>query len=182
MNTSNRLDYWTHAENPSRFSDLTDQLGHVFTAPLSDLFKFVDKRALDISRWSQLPSRIHGAVHSNQQEYFWILTQQSAHHSPLGFIHVQQSQVQTNEVFIGYVLAPQYQGKGYASEAVAYVLTQIQSLFPQCTVITAHCATENIGSQRVLEKCQFTRAKYLKNHRPKTPGTCGDSFKYQFFL
>jgi ribosomal-protein-alanine N-acetyltransferase len=66
---------------------------------------------------------------------------------------------------IGYVLAPQAWGQGYASEALGLVS---EALFHHSPVsaIWALCVVENPASARVLEKCDFQLEKRLPRYFP----------------
>ncbi|MHB8572537.1 MAG: GNAT family N-acetyltransferase [Candidatus Dormibacteria bacterium] len=60
-------------------------------------------------------------------------------------------------VEIGYGLAPSHRGQGLATEAVRVLLETARSARAASTVI-AHTDPANLASQRVLERCGFTRA------------------------
>lgn len=59
-------------------------------------------------------------------------------------------------VHAGYFFYPQYWGKGYASEAFQRIL---QYAFEENGVyrVTTGCLAENIGSERVMQKCGLVR-------------------------
>ena len=57
---------------------------------------------------------------------------------------------------IAYGIAPNYQGKGYATELAA-ALIQFASDDPRVKAICAHTLAETNASTRVLEKCGFTK-------------------------
>src|SRR6187551_1748328 len=57
-------------------------------------------------------------------------------------------------VEIGYGIAPDEQGKGYATEA-ARALVEFARAFREVRVIRAHTLAEGAASKRVLEKCGF---------------------------
>jgi [ribosomal protein S5]-alanine N-acetyltransferase len=59
-------------------------------------------------------------------------------------------------VEIGYGIAPDYQGKGYASEA-AQGLVDFASRDPRVRTIRAHTLLQASASTRVLEKCGFEK-------------------------
>jgi [ribosomal protein S5]-alanine N-acetyltransferase len=59
-------------------------------------------------------------------------------------------------VEIGYGIAPDYQGKGYASEA-AQGLVDFASRDPRVRTIRAHTLMQTNASTRVLEKCGFEK-------------------------
>lgn len=55
---------------------------------------------------------------------------------------------------IGYGIAEEYRGRGYATEAVKAVSARAFE-YPAVTAVTAETAADNTASQRVLEKCGF---------------------------
>ena len=55
---------------------------------------------------------------------------------------------------IGYGIMEEYQGQGYATEALQALLAWAFSK-PEVTRVEAETEAENIASQRVLEKCGF---------------------------
>jgi RimJ/RimL family protein N-acetyltransferase len=57
-------------------------------------------------------------------------------------------------VEIAYGIAPDEQGKGYATEA-ARALVEFARAFPEVRVIRAHTLPDGAASKRVLEKCGF---------------------------
>ena len=91
--------------------------------------------------------------------------------------------VNGNHALIGYVLDKSYWGRGIASAAVHFVTAeQIQDKTIQR--IWATCAIENIGSQRVLEKCGYIREGILKNWiiYPCQGSQAHDNFVYSYPL
>ena len=63
---------------------------------------------------------------------------------------------------IGYVISPEYQGNGYATEAVREIL---RFGFVCCGLsrISAVCMRENLTSLRVMEKCGLKREGLLRS-------------------
>ena len=63
---------------------------------------------------------------------------------------------------IGYVISPDYQGRGYATEAVKRILAYG---FEECALarISAVCMKGNIASLRVMEKCGMKREGILRS-------------------
>jgi RimJ/RimL family protein N-acetyltransferase len=59
-----------------------------------------------------------------------------------------------NEVEIGYVLAPEMWGKGFAGEAVRMIVDTIFALTPAVRIL-ANSRVNNLASRRVLEKSGF---------------------------
>lgn len=67
----------------------------------------------------------------------------------IGFIN--DCGIEENEIEIGYVIHPDHQGKGYATEAVKAVIGELREM--GFRKITAGFFTENTASRRVMEKC-----------------------------
>ena len=64
---------------------------------------------------------------------------------------------------IGYTLAPERQGQGYATEAVRAVLERlftVQGLHK----VSAECDARNVASARLLERVGFTREGLRRRH------------------
>ena len=61
-------------------------------------------------------------------------------------------------VEFGYSIAPEYQGKGYATEA-ARALIDFATKDARVRTICAHTLSQSNASTRVLEKCGFTKTK-----------------------
>ena len=70
--------------------------------------------------------------------------------------YVQLCQIDDGSWEIGYHIAKQFTGQGYATEAVkAFLPAMAQKL--NVKEVYGICLAENIASVRVLEKCRFTR-------------------------
>ena len=67
---------------------------------------------------------------------------------------------------IGYGIIQEYQGHGYATEAVEAVLKWAFS-HPEVTAIEAETEPDNAASQRVLEKCGFKPNGKVGNEGPR---------------
>jgi RimJ/RimL family protein N-acetyltransferase len=61
-------------------------------------------------------------------------------------------------VEFGYSIAPEYQGKGYATEA-AMALSEFATKDSRVRTICAHTLSQMNASTRVLEKCGFTQIR-----------------------
>ncbi|MEU7906764.1 GNAT family N-acetyltransferase [Actinoplanes sp. NPDC049118] len=64
---------------------------------------------------------------------------------------------------IGYTVAPERQGRGYATEAVRGVLDQLFRV-RGLHKVSAECDARNVASARVLERLGFTREGLLRGH------------------
>ena len=67
-----------------------------------------------------------------------------------------EARMQGTTVDIGYVLAPSHWGKGFMPEAIQ-ALTGVALQKPSVYRVQATCDTENVPSQRALEKSGFRR-------------------------
>ncbi|MGL4475128.1 MAG: GNAT family N-acetyltransferase, partial [Shewanella sp.] len=66
---------------------------------------------------------------------------------------------------VGYMLNPDYQGLGYATEALTELLRWLQSTY-QVHKAIAYCHHHNLASIRVLEKCGFVvEGRLSQNYR-----------------
>lgn len=67
----------------------------------------------------------------------------------IGFVN--DCGIDADEIEIGYVIHPKYQGKGYATEAVCAALEELREM--GFRKVTAGYFLENAASLRVMEKC-----------------------------
>lgn len=67
----------------------------------------------------------------------------------IGFVN--DCGIEDDEIEIGYVVHPEYQGRGYASEAVKAVLGELRET--GFRKVSAGYFAENEASRRVMEKC-----------------------------
>lgn len=80
-------------------------------------------------------------------------------------------------VEIGYGILEEYQGQGYATEAVgAAVLLALQQ--PGVSRVEAETGPDNQASQRVLEKCGFLPAGTVGEEGPRFYKTTGNGVKH----
>jgi ribosomal-protein-alanine N-acetyltransferase len=73
------------------------------------------------------------------------------------------ARIQDTAVDIGYVLARAHWGRGFMPEAIQSLTAAILEN-PQFFRVQATCDTENISSQRALEKSGFNREGRLERH------------------
>lgn len=67
----------------------------------------------------------------------------------IGFVN--DCGIEDDEIEIGYVIDPDYQGHGYATEAVRVILSELREM--GFRKVTAGYFAENVASRRVMEKC-----------------------------
>ena len=96
----------------------------------------------------------------------WLIEDET--HTVVGMIEAQLSRMLAG---IGYVIAPDAWGRGYATEALQ---TVVDGLFEHTGIpaIWAVCDVENLASARVLDKSGFTRRNALPAYR-KCPNIGG---------
>lgn len=78
-------------------------------------------------------------------------------------IGMLEARMQGTAVDIGYVLARSHWGKGFMPEAIQ-ALTSDALAMPKIFRVQAACDTENIPSQRALEKSGFIREGHLERY------------------
>jgi RimJ/RimL family protein N-acetyltransferase len=83
----------------------------------------------------------------------YVLAERANPDLPIGMLEARPS---GHKIDLGYVLAPQYWGRGYMPEAVAALAAHAlaQGGFFR---VQAFCDVENLRSQRTLEKAGFVR-------------------------
>ena len=74
----------------------------------------------------------------------------------IGFVN--DCGIEEDTIEIGYVIHPDYQGKGYATEAVRAVMDELRDMgFKK---VTAGYFSENTASRRVMEKCGMKNSDF----------------------
>lgn len=95
---------------------------------------------------------------------FWAVTLRDEKKKLIGhvsFIQVEPKLFMTWE--IGFIFNPAFQNNGYATEASrALIIYAFKEL--DIHRIVGFCSTENIASQRVLEKCGMTKEGLLRKN------------------
>ncbi|RZJ24262.1 MAG: N-acetyltransferase [Haliea sp.] len=96
--------------------------------------------------------------------------------TPIGMI---EARLQGTTVDIGYVLAQAHWGQGLMPDAIA-AITGAALAHAGLFRVQATCDTDNIGSQRVLEKSGFTREGRLSRYtvHPNISPEPRDGFMY----
>ena len=65
---------------------------------------------------------------------------------------------------IGYLLHPDHWGRGYGTEAVLALITEVWARFPEAVRLTAELDPRNTGSVRLLENCGFVRTGLVEKN------------------
>lgn len=130
----------------------------------------------DVSRWtSHIPF-----PYTESDAISWLKKQENSPRKPLaievenklvGCISYWHFDSLTTEV--GYWIGKPFWGKGIATTALYSLLSS--TTFPTTPKVAAKVAFENIGSQRVLEKCGF---KVDKQCKVEKSGEMIDAFFY----
>jgi len=117
--------------------------------------------------------RIADLYRGRGEKFQWIV---QVDNQAAGWITLVVSNWEHGLAEVGYALSTPYQGRGVMSEALQILL---DDLFHNTLLerIEARCAIENQGSQRVLEKNNFTREGRLRGYF-KLRGRRVDNFLY----
>jgi [ribosomal protein S5]-alanine N-acetyltransferase len=117
--------------------------------------------------------RIADLYRGRGEKFQWIV---EAEGTAAGWITLVVSNWEHGLAEVGYALSSPFQNRGLMSEALGQLLDDLfrNSLLER---IEARCATENFGSQRVLEKNGFEREGLLKGYF-KLRGQRVDNYLY----
>ena len=94
-----------------------------------------------------------------------------------GEITLMYTEPSTGQAMIGYSLAREWRGRGFARRAVRLLTEWAFSATPVRRVI-AGTTPENLASQRVLQACGFEREGYQRARLPGLNGTRTDDILY----
>jgi RimJ/RimL family protein N-acetyltransferase len=95
----------------------------------------------------------------------------------IGGCTLKRKKAEIQEAFLGYAIHPDFQCRGYATEAgAALVEFGFNSL--GLVRIYAECNTQNIASRRVMEKLGMRMVSVRKNHE-EVKGVMIDSYEYE---
>jgi RimJ/RimL family protein N-acetyltransferase len=144
-----------HADfNGLRFEPLRAQhASELFNVLLDhELYEFIDERPPHsveslVRRYRALESR--RSPDGSQLWLNWVVRAPPEHRA-IGYV---QATVQGREAHIGYLIAKDYWGKGFATVAVAWLIHQLSSIGVDKIVATVE--ERNQRSMRVLEKLGF---------------------------
>ncbi len=98
-----------------------------------------------IENWGNESDHPYAIFHKDSNEFI----------GSIGFVN------ETGKVFIGYIIAPKMEGKGYATEATKCIVQYLVSR-NEYYRIWACCALENKPSTKVLEKAGMIREALIK--------------------
>jgi len=98
-----------------------------------------------------------------QEENHWLTL--AIHHKLtrkfIGSVGFKIDSINDQRIEIGYLVLPEFSGKGYTTEA-CNVLNQFIFKNIKARKVVAHCATVNTGSWKVMEKIGLLREGELK--------------------
>ena len=95
----------------------------------------------------------------------------------IGGCTLQQKHADAREAFLGYAIGPDFQRKGYATEAAAALVTfGLDGL--RLVRLYAECNAQNIASRRVLEKVGMRLVSLREKHK-EVKGVWIDSCEYE---
>ena len=137
----------------------------IYTASRVEMQKIIDDQADDILKMAYR-EMLQGALdHPDQWEWYtiWIIERKDG--AKVGNLCFK-GRNDDGSVEIGYGISAEYQGRGYATEAVdamvAWALRQ-----PGVRRVDAETEPDNRASQRVLEKCGFLPAGTTGKEGPR---------------
>jgi [ribosomal protein S5]-alanine N-acetyltransferase len=107
------------------------------------------------------------------EKFQWIVEVEG---DPAGWITLVVSNWEHGLAEVGYALSTAFQSRGVMTEALQILLEDL-FLNTMLERVEARCATENVGSQRVLEKSGFLREGRLRGYF-KLHGRRVDNYLY----
>ena len=143
----------------------TDRL--IITNFTLDMAQAVHQNSLDEDTRRFLPDEVFETVEAAKETISFLMSQYENSEAPGPLVYpvlladetnigyVQAVPTENGDWEIGYHIAKQYTGKGYATEAVTAFLPAIMKNL-KIDKIYGICDAKNLASCRVLEKCGFT--------------------------
>jgi ribosomal-protein-alanine N-acetyltransferase len=95
----------------------------------------------------------------------------------IGGCTLRRKKADIQQAFLGYAIHPDFQCRGYATEAAA-ALVEFGFSSLGLARIYAECDTRNIASRRVMEKLGMSMASVRKKHK-EVKGVMIDSYEYE---
>ena len=137
----------------------------IYAAAKEQMEAFIAAQSIDVLK-DAYTEMLNGALtHPDQWEWYamWMLElKDGTHIGELCFKGIDLS----GAAEIGYGVLEEYQGKGYATEAVNAVLEWALRQ-PDVSKIEAEAEESNTASLKVLEKCGFTRTGMIGEEGPR---------------
>lgn len=126
----------------------------IYAASREEMEKFIASQTADVLKSAYTEMLEGGLNHPEQWEWYavWMIElKDGTHIGELCFKGVDAA----GSTEIGYGVSSEYEGRGYATEAVTAAVRWALSQ-PKITRVTAETEETNIASQKVLEKSGFT--------------------------
>ena len=133
-----------------------------------DMAQSVYKNSLDDDTRRFVPDEVYDSVEEAREAIAFLMSRYDSTDGPFVYPiitndggsnigYVQLCKLEDDETWeIGYHIAQDFTGKGYATEAVkAFLPAMVKKL--NIKEVYGICLAENTASVRVLEKCGFTR-------------------------
>lgn len=137
----------------------------IYTASVDEMQKIIDGQSDEILKEAYREMLRGSLDHPDQREWYavWIIERKDGTNvGSLCFKGLQDD----GSAEIGYGILTEYQGRGYATEAVnsavSWALRQ-----PGVTRVEAETEPDNKASQRVLEKCGFVPTGTVGEEGPR---------------
>ena len=132
-----------------------------------DMAQAVYENSQDADTKRFVPDEVYNSAEEAREAIYFLITRYDTTDGPFVYPiitndggknigYVQLCQIDDGSWEIGYHIAKQFTGKGYATEAVKAFLTAMAQKLNLKEVYVI-CLAENTASVRVLEKCGFTR-------------------------
>lgn len=136
----------------------------IYVASEEQMKKFIDDQMNDVMKVAYTEMLNKSLAHKEEWEWYamWMIElKDGSHVGELCFKGISKDGI----VEIGYGIAGEYQGKGYATEAVKAV---VDWALKQAAVLCIKAETEesNIASQKVLKKVGFMSTSENGNEGP----------------
>ncbi len=142
----------------------TDRL--ILTEFTLDMAQAVHENSLDADNRRFVPDEVFETVEEARETISFLMSRYGGNEGPFVYPLIMKK----NEANIGYVqlipvaegweigyhIAKEYTGSGYAAEAVRAFLPQIMKKH-QLKQVYGICLADNLASRRVMEKCGFQK-------------------------
>ena len=137
----------------------------IYAATKEQMEEFVAAKTVDIMKAAYTEMLDGALAHPKQWEWYaiWMIELKNGTHiGELCFKGITEE----GNTEIGYGIAEEYQGNGYATEAVS-ALVDWALKQPGVFQIEAEAEESNTASIKVLEKCGFTRTGIIGEEGPR---------------
>ena len=137
----------------------------IYTASADEMQKIIDSQTDDILK-AAYREMLQGSLdHPDQREWYAVWTIKLKNGSKVGDLCFK-GLTNDGSAEIGYGILTEYQGRGYATEAVEAAVSWALRR-PNVTRVEAETEPGNKASQRVLEKCGFVPTGTVGEEGPR---------------